>query len=271
MDLKVFLEACGISVSRATRTRTSASTQPAANFADAVSSVLAKDGGETGYDNAFAAAAAQYQIPASLLKAVGKAESAFTATAVSRCGAQGIMQLMPGTARAMGVRDSFDPAQNIMGGAKYLRQMLDRFDGDVSLALAAYNAGPGTVARCHGVPKSTQKYVSKVLSYVDSFSDAAPSVPSGLPVTSAVSAHPEILTKPLTAVSETQTAEPVNDDVQKNTAAKPQESSGLTASTGAFQTACLPTGTVSQESVRVLLQELTFRGLNQNSSNRFFL
>ena len=114
----------------------------------------------------FQAASEAYGVPVNLLKAVAKAESAFDPTAVSHCGAQGVMQLMPATARAMGVTDAFDPAQNIMGGAKYLSQMLDTFDGDVSLAVAAYNAGPGAVKKHDGIPyESTRNYVNKVLDY----------------------------------------------------------------------------------------------------------
>lgn len=126
----------------------------------------AYQGGETGYDGYFQAASEAYGVPADLLKAVGRVESNFKADAVSHCGAQGVMQLMPATARSLGVTDSFDPAQNIMGGAKYLRQMLDRFDGDVSKALAAYNAGPGAVAKYGGPPPYTQSYVNKVLGYM---------------------------------------------------------------------------------------------------------
>lgn len=136
------------------------------SFSQVLSAAVQAAGG-TDYEGCFQAAADVYQVPVNLLKAVAKAESNFTADAVSPCGAQGIMQLMPATARYLGVADSFDPAQNIMGGAKYLRQMLDRFDGDVSMAVAAYNAGPGAVEKYNGVPpyRETQNYVAKVLGY----------------------------------------------------------------------------------------------------------
>jgi soluble lytic murein transglycosylase-like protein len=99
-----------------------------------------------------------------LIGAVIAAESGFRADAVSPAGAQGLMQLMPGTARALGVADPFDPRQNILGGAEYLRQQLERF-GTVEKALAAYNAGPGAVSRHGGVPPypETRHYVERVL------------------------------------------------------------------------------------------------------------
>ena len=109
----------------------------------------------------------KYNLDESLIKAVIKAESGFNPNAVSKAGASGLMQLMPGTARGLGVEDIFDVEQNIEGGAKYLRGMLDRFDGDKSLALAAYNAGPNAVKRYGGIPpyQETQNYVKRVLSY----------------------------------------------------------------------------------------------------------
>ena len=109
----------------------------------------------------------KYNLDEILIKAVIKAESGFNPNAVSKAGASGLMQLMPGTARGLGVEDIFDVEQNIEGGAKYLRGMLDRFDGDKSLALAAYNAGPNAVKRYGGIPpyQETQNYVKRVLSY----------------------------------------------------------------------------------------------------------
>ena len=111
-------------------------------------------------------AAKKYDLPAKLIHSMIQAESGFQPDAVSPVGAQGLMQLMPATARDLGVNDPFDVEQNIDGGAKYIRQMLDRFDGDIKLALAAYNAGPGTVARYNGdVPyRETRQYVQRVLS-----------------------------------------------------------------------------------------------------------
>jgi soluble lytic murein transglycosylase-like protein len=106
-----------------------------------------------------------------LVAGVIEAESGFNAQAVSPAGAQGLMQLMPSTARGLGVTDALDPAQNVMGGAKLLRQLLDRYHGDTRLALAAYNAGPGAVDKYGGVPPyaETQRYVPKVLAAVERY------------------------------------------------------------------------------------------------------
>lgn len=119
-------------------------------------------------DNIFDEAADKYNVPVELLKAVGKTESNFNANAVSSCGAQGIMQLMPATAKSLGVTNSFDPEQNIMAGAKYISGLLKKYDGNESLALAAYNAGSGNVAKYGGIPpfKETQNYVKKVLNFM---------------------------------------------------------------------------------------------------------
>ena len=112
-------------------------------------------------------AAAKYNLPPELINAVIRAESNFQARAVSSAGAQGLMQLMPATAKELGVENSFDIEQNIDGGAKYLRKMLDRFGGNVRKALAAYNAGPGTVIKYNGrVPyPETRQYVKRVLRF----------------------------------------------------------------------------------------------------------
>jgi Transglycosylase SLT domain len=116
------------------------------------------------FDAHIEAAASVYGVAVDLLKAVITAESEFDPLAVSSKGAQGLMQLMPFTARRFGVSDSFDPRQNIFGGAQYLRFLLDMFQGDVALALAGYNAGENAVARFKGIPpfKETRYYVQKI-------------------------------------------------------------------------------------------------------------
>ena len=120
--------------------------------------------GTVTYADLFNEAATTYGVDVNLLTAIAKQESNFKADAVSSAGAIGIMQLMPATAESLGVSDPYDARENIMGGAKYIRQMLDRYDGDVTLALAAYNAGSGNVAKYGGVPPfaETQNYVAKV-------------------------------------------------------------------------------------------------------------
>lgn len=127
----------------------------------------------TKYDAYFKAAAKKYNVSESLLKAIAKAESNFNAKDVSGSGAMGVMQLMPATAKSLGVKDPYDPEQNIMGGAQCISQKLKEFNGDVKLALAAYNAGSGAVKRNGGVPSYCKTYVSKVLSYKSAFETAA--------------------------------------------------------------------------------------------------
>jgi len=120
--------------------------------------------GAAKYDAIFEEASRTYGVSKSLLIAVAKAESNFNPNDVSHAGASGIMQLMPGTAKSLGVKNVFDPYENIMGGAKLLRDNIKSF-GSVPLALAAYNAGPGAVKKYNGVPpyKETQNYVKKIM------------------------------------------------------------------------------------------------------------
>lgn len=133
---------------------------------------------ETSQQNSFSdiiqEASKKHDINPALIEAVIKVESGFNAGAVSHAGAQGLMQLMPETAASLGVSDSFDPQQNINGGARYLKEMMDTF-GDVKTALAAYNAGPGAVKEHGGIPpyKETQNYVPRVLEEFNSIDSMA--------------------------------------------------------------------------------------------------
>ncbi|WGX97843.1 transglycosylase SLT domain-containing protein [Nocardioides sp. L-11A] len=140
--------------------------QPAAGTAG-TAPVSARAATGTPYADLIDAAAARTGVPGSLIAAVARQESGFDPRAVSSAGAQGLMQLMPGTARGLGVTDPFDPAQAIDGGARLLRSLLDRF-GRTELALAAYNAGPGAVSRYGGIPpyRETQNYVRTVMAMV---------------------------------------------------------------------------------------------------------
>ncbi|MDD2734252.1 MAG: transglycosylase SLT domain-containing protein [Desulfuromonadaceae bacterium] len=116
----------------------------------------------------------KYGVNQSLVKAVIHAESGYNANAVSPKGASGLMQLMPATAKSLNVADRFNPKDNVDGGVKYLRFLLDTFRGDVSLAVAAYNAGLNNVAKYGGIPpyNETRTYVNRVLSYMKSYQES---------------------------------------------------------------------------------------------------
>lgn len=138
------------------------------NFSDIYRNASQKMNIEESMDAIFEEAADTYDVPVQLLKAMGKAESGFDAGAVSPAGAQGVMQLMPATAEALGVSDPFDARSNIMGGARYISDLLKKYDGDMDLALAAYNAGSGNVKKYGGVPpfKETRNYIQRIKEYM---------------------------------------------------------------------------------------------------------
>jgi soluble lytic murein transglycosylase-like protein len=127
--------------------------------------------GPVPYADLIAAAAKRHGVDPALLAALVKQESNFNPNAQSGVGAKGLTQLMDATARGLGVTDSLDPAQSLDGGARFLGGLLKQFKGDTSLALAAYNAGPGAVKKYGGVPPfaETQRYVPKVLAYYDGY------------------------------------------------------------------------------------------------------
>ena len=118
----------------------------------------------------------RHQVDPALVKAIIMAESGYNPKAISKRGAKGLMQLMPSTAQALGVEDVFNPKENISGGVRYFKQLVNRFDGDIKLALAAYNAGSRNVRQYQGIPpfKSTRYYIKKVIKYYQLYKDKMP-------------------------------------------------------------------------------------------------
>ena len=136
---------------------------------NATSSGNTSSSSSTSLDAYFEEASEKYNVDVKLLKAIAHAESNFNPNATSSSGAMGVMQLMPSTAKSLGITDAYNAYDNIMGGAKVISQHLANYNGDVSLALAAYNAGSGNVAKYGGVPPftETQNYIKKVLAYYE--------------------------------------------------------------------------------------------------------
>jgi soluble lytic murein transglycosylase-like protein len=155
--------------------RTKSRTAPPAARAESRSSTDEDPQRRRRYDAHIAEASRLYQLPSEYIRAVVRVESDFVPTAVSRVGALGLMQLMPQTARSMGVTDPFDPRQNILGGSRYLRVLANRFEGDLVLTTAAYNAGGGAVQRYGGIPPfaETQRYVRRVLDHYQRYRTGA--------------------------------------------------------------------------------------------------
>lgn len=136
---------------------------------NATSSDNTSSSSSTSLDAYFEEASEKYNVDVKLLKAIAHAESNFNPNATSSSGAMGVMQLMPSTAKSLGITDAYNAYDNIMGGAKVIAEHLANYNGDVSLALAAYNAGSGNVAKYGGVPPftETQNYIKKVLAYYE--------------------------------------------------------------------------------------------------------
>ncbi|TYR77786.1 lytic transglycosylase domain-containing protein [Rossellomorea vietnamensis] len=142
----------------------SLATKNAASYVSNAASVSSSKAPDSSVQQIISRAAQKYNLPVKLISSVISQESGFNPDAVSHAGASGLMQLMPATARGLGVTDIFDPEQNVFAGTKYLRQMMDKYNGSLEMALAAYNAGPGNVDKYNGIPpfKETMQYVQKV-------------------------------------------------------------------------------------------------------------
>lgn len=177
---------------------------------------------ETRYDEFISEAAKANQLPEALIRAVIKQESNFNPNAKSGVGAQGLMQMMPGTAADMGVKDPFDPRQNIMGGSKYLKKLSDRWGGDMTKTIASYNAGPGNVQKYGGTPpfKETQRYVKGVTRNFENYS-AMGSSSDALPEKQSVSSPAPAgwLPLPEGGGNMSRTTESLNESIQKNSEA----------------------------------------------------
>jgi hypothetical protein len=128
-------------------------------------------GKESDFAGTIKEASTKFNVDEDLIRAVIRQESGFNARAESSCGAMGLMQLMPTTAADLGVKNAWDPRENVMGGVKYLKSLLDRFDGNITKALAGYNAGPGAVEKHGGVPPfaETQNYVRSILGMYEDY------------------------------------------------------------------------------------------------------
>lgn len=184
------LQAASTAIEAVTQKTESASTSAASSSQAPASATSSNSlGCPDELDTYFQKASATYGVDVNLLKSIAKAESSFQTDAVSKSGAMGVMQLMPATASGLGVSDAYNAEQNIMGGSKYIAQLLEQYNGDTSLALAAYNAGSNNVDKYGGIPPftETQNYVKKVLSYYESASAEAQNT-STAPTTTASAA-----------------------------------------------------------------------------------